>query len=227
MKDKSNISNKLFAEFRNYFKDEIDRSFQVKTYKKGEFIYTKGETPQGVYFMKYGWVKIFRDGKGTEEVILHILGHNEFIGYIPLLKETKYNNYAQALEYSELYFIPKNIFLSLLRENVDFAQLIIQMLCNEIWSNEEQIVSLHSKRIDSRLATLLLGLEQASDNNTVHNDSLIRIPKKDLARIINISPETLSRYLNKFQKSGLLKSVNGMIGLLKKDKLYQMSKMDD
>ena len=101
------------------------------------------------------------------------------------------------------------------------------MLCDEIWSSEKQIVNLHSKKIDSRLATLLLDLEQASENSPVHDDSLIRLPKKDLAKIINISPETLSRYLTSFQESGLIKSINGMIELLRKDKLFKISNMND
>ena len=101
------------------------------------------------------------------------------------------------------------------------------MLCDEIWSSEKQIVNLHSKKIDSRLATLLLDLEQASENSPVHDDSLIRLPKKDLAKIINISPETLSRYLTRFQESGLIKSINGMIELLRKDKLSKISNMND
>ncbi|MCB4234264.1 helix-turn-helix domain-containing protein [Kaistella anthropi] len=48
-----------------------------------------------------------------------------------------------------------------------------------------------------------------------------------MAKIINISPETLSRYLTIFQESGLIKSINGMIELLRKDKLFKISNMND
>jgi CRP-like cAMP-binding protein len=57
--------------------------------------------------MKYGWVKIFRGGNEGDEVILRMLGHNEFIGYVSLLKDTPYPDNAQALEYCELYFFPE------------------------------------------------------------------------------------------------------------------------
>ena len=227
MSEKRNISNKLFAELRNRFSNEINSSFEIRTFKKGEFIYRKGNKPKGVYFMKYGWVKIFRGGNEGDEVILQMLGHNEFIGYVSLLNDTPYPDNAQALGYCELYFFPRNVFLTLIHENNDFTRSIIQMLCNEIWSSEKQIVNLHSKKIDSRLATLLLDLEQASENSPVYDDSLIRLPKKDLAKIINISPETLSRYLTRFQESGLIKSINGMIELLRKDKLFKISNMND
>ncbi len=183
MKKNRNISTKLFSQLRANFGDDIQKSFKVKTFKKGDFIYREGQTPRGVYFMKYGWVKIFKLDEAYNEVVLHILGNNEFIGYLPLLKKTTYSNNAQALEYCELYFIPKEGFLSLLHESNEFAQLIIQMLCDEIW--------------------------------------------KDLAKIINISAETLSRYLTRFQDSGLIESVDGIIKVLKKDELHEMSNLKE
>ena len=227
MKKNRNISTKLFSQLRANFGDDIQKSFKVKTFKKGDFIYREGQTPRGVYFMKYGWVKIFKLDEAYNEVVLHILGNNEFIGYLPLLKKTTYSNNAQALEYCELYFIPKEGFLSLLHESNEFAQLIIQMLCDEIWKDEDQILNLHSKKIDKRLSTLLLGLEQASENDKSYADSHIRLPKKDLAKIINISAETLSRYLTRFQDSGLIESVDGIIKVLKKDELHEMSNLKE
>ncbi|WP_286756942.1 Crp/Fnr family transcriptional regulator [Roseivirga sp. UBA838] len=221
-----NISTKLFTQPREGFEAEVANTFKVKTFKKGEFIYRKGDIPKEVYFMKYGWVKIVRYDEAGNEIVLKILGNNELIGYVPLLQEMKYTNYAQALEYCELYFIPKEKFLALLHKSADFTKLIIQMLCKELWSDEEQIVNLHSKKIDHRLATLLLGLEQASDHSPVHDDSLIRLPKKDMAKIINVSPETLSRYLTRFHDSGLINSVDGTIELLEKEKLHQMSNLE-
>ncbi|GAA0892713.1 Crp/Fnr family transcriptional regulator [Fulvivirga kasyanovii] len=225
MNYEKNISTRLFTQLREGFEAEMASAFKVKIFKKGEFIYRKGGIPKGVYFMKYGWVKIVRYDEDGNEVVLRIVGHNEFIGYVPLLRDVKYTNYAQALEYCELYFIPKDRFLSLIHESTDFAMLIIQMLSKELWSDEEQIVNLYSKKIDNRLAALLLGLEQASDHSPIHDDSLIRLPKKDMAEIINVSPETLSRYLTKFQEKGLINSMDGTIEIFEKEKLHQMTNL--
>mgnify|MGYP003482312010 FL=1 len=52
MSEKRNISNKLFAELCNHFTNEINSPFEIRTFKKGEFIYRKGNKPKGVYFMK-------------------------------------------------------------------------------------------------------------------------------------------------------------------------------
>ena len=90
MSEKRNISNKLFAELCSHFSNEINSPFEIRTFKKGGFIYRKGNQPKGVYFIKYGWVKIFRGGNEGDEVILRMLGHNEFIGYVSLLKDTPY-----------------------------------------------------------------------------------------------------------------------------------------
>ncbi|MCB4234265.1 Crp/Fnr family transcriptional regulator [Kaistella anthropi] len=178
MSEKRNISNKLFAELCNHFSNEINSPFEIRTFKKGEFIYRKGNQPKGVYIIKYGWVKIFRGGNEGDEVILRMLGHNEFIGYVSLLKDTPYPDNAHKIRILRAILFPRNVFLTLIHENNDFTRSIIQMLCDEIWSSEKQIVNLHSKKIDSRLATLLLDLEQASENSPVHDDSLIRLPKK-------------------------------------------------
>ena len=52
MIEKRNISNKLFAELCSHFSNEINSPFEIRTFKKGGFIYRKGNQPKGVYFIK-------------------------------------------------------------------------------------------------------------------------------------------------------------------------------
>jgi len=222
----NSISRELFSYISQRLKDTAT-GFKLETFKKGEFIFQRGQRPRGVYFIKYGWVKLSSYDEDYNEVVLRILGNNEFLGHTAVIKETEHRHDAQALEYSELYLIHRNHFLRLMYEDHYFTRLMIQLLCDEVYADEQQITNLHSKRIDRRLASLLIALERYSHQDDRYEDNHIRILKKDLARNINVTPETLSRYLAKFEESGIIRNHGGAIELLDKDLLNAMSDLKD
>ena len=134
---------------------------EAKKYKKGALIFKQGAIPRGVYYIRSGWVKIFK--------------MNQFIGYLSLIKRWNFRSSAIAVTDCEVYFIPKQIFLTLLAKDNNFAALVVEMLADELAESETHIDTLLCKNVQERLTNLLLGLEQASDSNADYDDS----PKKN------------------------------------------------
>lgn len=101
------------------------------------------------------------------------------------------------------------------------------MLADELVETETHLDTLLTKNIQERIANLLLSLEQSSDADPTFNDSLIRLPKKDLAAIVNITPETLSRHLKMLDDEGLIDNNKNHIELLNRNELLKKSNLVD
>jgi len=199
----------------------------AKKYRKGQTIFMQGDIPKGAHYIKSGWVKISRvDGNGNEKV-LRLVTKNQFIGHLSLIKKWDYLTTALAVTDNEVFFIAKQVFSELLEKGNSFASLVIEMLADELAETETHIDTLLSKNVQERISNLLLGLEQSSDRNPTFNDSLIRLPKKDLAAIINITPETLSRHLKVLDDEGLIGNNKDHIELLNRKGLFKKSNLVD
>lgn len=225
---KEDHTKKLFTKLTETYAELTDTPIQeAKKYKKGSLIFEQGQVPRGVYYIKSGWVKISKIGADGNEKTLRLVTKNQYIGYLSLIKQWKFQSSAIAVTDCEVYFIPKQIFLTLLEKDNDFASLVVEILADELTESENHIDTLLCKNVQERLINLLLGLQQAFDYNTEFDDSFIRLPKKELASIINITPETLSRHLSALNENGFIENTKNHIELLNRNELLKKSNLRD
>jgi CRP-like cAMP-binding protein len=221
-------SERLLARLSEYYRKKTGGlPEKAKKYSAGQFVYIEGERPKGIYFVCNGWVKIVREGIHGEELILRLAGKNEFIGFVSLIKRWDYTSSAIAAEGAEVQFIPKAFFLQLLTEDISFANLVLETLCEQLTKGEETISGLIGMGGKQRLAALLIGLEMAFDENKNYENSLVRLPRKDMAAAIGITPETVSRYLAEFKKKKFIRATDGTIEILNRSALLRFSKVND
>jgi CRP-like cAMP-binding protein len=228
-KKTENIAQELFTKLTASYAELTDTALQeAKKYKKGSYIFEQNQVPRGVFYIKSGWVKISKIDSHGNERVLRLVSKNQFIGYLSLIKNKKFQANAVAVADCQIFFIPKQIFLKLLATNNAFASLVVEMLADEVEEKENHIANLLSKNVQERLANLLIGLEQASfHDSSQHDDSYIRLPKKELAHIINITPETLSRHLTVLVQDGLIDNNKQHIELLNKKGLLAKGNLQD
>lgn len=222
MKTHSN-DGELFDELSKFYEEISGQKLPGEGhYKRGDEIFRQGQHPKGVYFIKSGSVKITRNNHEAP-VTVRLAGDGEFIGYISLIKQWDYQSSALALEPSVVYFIPGDIFLENMKTNVKFANLVLDIICSHINDRDETLTDMVTKSVQQRLAILLLTL----DHNP--NDGKIALVKRDLASILNIKPETLSRNLVKLEKLNAVKlyQVTNEIEILSREKLLELSEVTD
>ncbi len=222
------LYEKLFDKLLRYYRQQTGNTFDpVKSYKTGDVVFSTGEKPKGIYYLTKGWVKIIQECEQGEKPVLRLAGSNEFIGYVSLLKKQHYTSSAIVVEEADIQFIPKQIFLKLLQTNVEFTNTVIDILCERITSDETRLLHLISKDGKQRLAALLLSLELAYDEDPTYDHSFIRLPKKDIASAIAITPETMSRYLAEFKNKGYIRLTGEGIEVTNKSALLYLSNVKD
>ncbi|AVR45583.1 hypothetical protein C7S20_10070 [Christiangramia fulva] len=206
--------------FRNLVPEEIEKVLDRLVFRKNQTVFMEGSTPLGVYILYKGSILIFKLGSQKEQV-LRILQEGEMFGCTDLILQKRFGSSARAILDSIVFFMPKNLFMELLKSDSDFNQKIISQFANEIKKLEEKSVSLAFKPVRGRLADSLLFLNQKTENT----DKKIYLSRKELAGYTGTVKETVNRLLSEFRKEKLISMNRKEINILNQDHLQKISTM--
>lgn len=171
-----------------------------KTYPKGKMIFLEGEKPMGMFCIKEGRLKIFKNGADGREHITRLAFPGEFVGMKALLAGTSYSVSAQTLEESTICFINKANFFELTIKYPEFTQALIGCLGKQLVEAETKMCSLAHKPVKQRLAeTLLFLYQEFLLRNGMSHKLYINLTRQDLANIIGTAQETVIRLLKEFK----------------------------
>ncbi len=195
---------------------KLSNDRRIKFLKKRELLFEEGDYPRYLYFVKSGKIKIFKTNEDGKEYIVHISTDGDFIGYVDLIKDSKYSESAAALEDTEVSLIPKEDFQSLMYANRDVASQLIKMLANNIAEKEEQLLQLAYNSVRKRVADALLLLSEKEGNKEFN------VLRDDLARIVGTAKESVIRMLTEFKEDGYIDIIDGAITIKNKPKLESL-----
>jgi DNA-binding response OmpR family regulator len=189
---------------------------RVKLFKKREAIFEEGDYPRYLYFINSGKIKLFKTNEDGKEYIIDIIVEGDFIGYVDLIRDTKYTESAAALEDTEISLIPREDFISLMHANRDVSSQLIKMLASNVSEKEEQLLNLAYYSVRKRVANAVLLL---SDKES---DKEINILRDDLARIVGTAKESVIRMLTEFKEDGYIDITDGTILIKNRQKLENL-----
>ena len=189
---------------------------ETRVFARKTAIYTEGSNPRHVYFIKKGKVKIYKTSDDGKELILNILGENDFFGHIALLSNGKYTESATALENCELTVLPAADFQTLLSTNREVSAKFVKMLAGNVVLQEEQLLQLAYSSVRKRVANTLVLLHER------YGDTPISMLREDIAALTGTAKETVIRTLTDFKTNKLIDVEDGRIRVLKVEKLKDM-----
>lgn len=185
---------------------------ELRHYKKKDLIFREGENPRWLYFVEAGKVKIFKTSDDGRELIVKVAQTGDFLGFLALFKEDAYPESAAALEDCSIKLVPKQDFGALVFGNRDVNARFIKMLANHIAEREQQLIELAYNSVRKRVATALVKLCEQSG-------PVIHLLREDLAALAGTAKETLIRTLTDFKNEGLVEITDGVVTVLKLEKL--------
>lgn len=197
--------------------------FQTMEFKKEQLLYCERNTPLGLYCVRSGKVKIYKLGSDGKEQMIRIASRGDFLGYEYLITGSRYTSSATVLEDTTLYFIPKQDFLKLLKNNEEFSADFLVLLCQSLLDTEKKMINIAYKPVRGRLAEALLSLNNMFGNTVNNTSSPISISRDDLANFIGTAKETAIRMLSEFKKAKLVATDGVHIKILNPDELSRIS----
>ena len=199
----------------------ISDTREIMHVKKKQVIYANTQKPANLFFVSKGKVKTFKINELGKELITDIYKEGEFLGYIPLMEDSAYQDTAEALQDVELMVIPKADFLAILGSDSLVAQAFIKMLSRDVTEKEEKLVSLAYNSLRKRIATGLLQVYDKFKKTPADNPRL-EISREDLAQIVGTATESLIRTLSDFKSEKLIDIREGKVFIMDEEKLKNM-----
>jgi len=172
-----------------------------KSYTRGSLILGAGDPTDSLYILISGRIKVFMSDLDGKEVILAILGPNEFVGEMGLIDNSPRSANVVALEPCEIVCIAKPDFKRCLAENSDMAMTVMRGLVKRLREADNQIGSLALMDVFGRVARLLLESAEVVNGEKVVTKKL---SKQDIARMIGASREMVSRVMKHLQAAGYI-----------------------
>lgn len=175
---------------------------------RGTTVIAAGDPTDSLYILVSGRMKVMMSDDEGREVILSILGPNEYFGEMGLLDDSPRSASVVSLESCEVLVLPKREFKTVLHDNTEMATALLRGLVKRLREADQKIGSLALMDVYGRVARLLLEMADTVDGHKVVTK---RLPKQDIAKMIGASREMVSRVMKDLQKSGYIEVRAGSI----------------
>jgi CRP/FNR family transcriptional regulator len=157
-----------FSGLRTSELDNLKNFFFAKTAERGVIIFIEGEPAESTYFVDSGMVKVFKTSLNGREQILSIVYPGETFNDIPIFDGGINLASAQAMERVALYGIRGSDLAVISRNNPQVAVNVARVLARQAHQLEELIEDLSFRRVNSRIAKLLLENSEKRDKYKSH-----------------------------------------------------------
>ena len=186
----------------------------------GRVIFRREGPGDGLYGVLSGRVAFTVDSAEGKELILNILGRGEFFGEIALLDGKGRTAAAVARDDCELLIIDRNEFLSFVTPRPEMMLHIIDMLCARLRRATDYIENSTFLGFTARLAKQLLDL--LKDHPEGEKATTLHISQGELASMLGVSREYVSRQLAAWSEAGIIDQGRGRLVVRKRHLLERI-----
>jgi len=207
------MKNKLkdIVLFNNLDDETIDKIYNITTsvkYDKNSIIFYEGDSSKYLYCLVSGIVKLYKVSSSNKEIILKYFHSHELIAEVANFENIAYPATSSAYTDVELFKIDFVEFKKIVYNNPELSFQIQSSLIQKI-KNLEQVISTH---------LILSAKDRVAKFICENTEEFFTIKNIEIAKILNVTPETLSRILRTFKND---KFIDMKAKTIDKEKLVQ------
>lgn len=196
--------------------DRLSARSQIKTFGKGETLYTEGDPADSVWILIKGRIQIFKYSTEGRPLAIETIAPGELFGTLCRIggNNRMYPCTAISALPSEVLRLSDAEFLNSYNR---FPALVsgVCSLCSQRLNAVQGLSCSSQEPVDKRLAILLLKLQK-------QHGTVLPFTKRELAEQVGTTVETTIRVMSRFQKNGWIGSSRGRIELKKTSPLQEM-----
>jgi len=184
----------MFSHLTPQQRRQIEQIGIIRHYHEGEIVFYEGDESRYFHFLLEGEVSIFKTTASTETILIHRFHAPSLIAEAATLKHIPYPASCEALHPSIILKISGEPFLQLLQHDPSLSIALISSLTQKIAALERSLQRYSAPNAMAKVARLI-----REDRNVFQ-----RLKGVDIARLIGITPETLSRTVKKLKSEGVI-----------------------
>lgn len=183
----------------------LDKAKTVREFLPGEVLYHQGDPCTGIHCFESGMVGIRKIDADGNSVLLGLVYPGDTLGYRALLVGSDYKASAEALKPTTICFIDGNTVRALLDDNPALGLQFLRSAARDVDDAEEKFLQSVTLSVRARFAHLLLVLRDRYAISSKDGTFSLELPlsRQDLAAMIGVRPETMSRTIRQFEDDGI------------------------
>ncbi len=175
-----------------------------KRLRSGTVVFEEGESGGGFFILEEGCVRVFRTLPSGREITIFALRPGASFGFLPLLDGGPFPVSVAATEPSSLLVLDRRDFQKLLRAEPELSLGLLGHLASRLRECFDQLGMLGQPGTVARAAHGLLSFVSKEDGNAEMASVTLPFSQEELARVLHVTPENLSRAFTKLRRRGLL-----------------------
>jgi CRP/FNR family transcriptional regulator len=173
---------------------KLDNISYFKNYEAGELVFYEGDDPDKLHILMDGILRLYKTDPKGHEIYIHQFIPVSFVGELANFENILFPATAKFMTSGTMLKIDYPKLEGMLFENPDVSMEIIKSLTQKVKILSEVI---HHEMIltsEAKVAKLIYE----------HSELFEQLKNNQIASILNVSPETLSRTLAKLKKQGII-----------------------
>ncbi len=188
----------FFSELRPSSRRRLVEYCIPRDFRKRATLFVEGAQGEAMYLLARGQVQLHKHAPDGTDVVIKVVRPGESFAEVVLFEHPRYPVTATALTEVRVYAIPVSAVRALL-EHADFRNDFLSGVMRRMRYLAERVLYLTACDVEERLRRFLR--EQYGDAPAVQ----VALSKRDIARAIGTTPETLSRVVRRLEAEGALR----------------------
>lgn len=184
----------LFSDLSNLELEKLSEISHFKTYGKDEILFYQGDSPNYLNIITKGTLKLYKTTPKGKEIFLHTIRPVSMVAELVNFEGIKYPASAVFLQNGEVLRIDYDKFSKEFLQNPKICLMLLKSVTKKLLilnSVLEQEVTLGS---EAKIAKFIV----------CNFELFTKLKNIQIAQILNLTPETLSRVISKFKSNGFI-----------------------
>lgn len=189
--------------------------------KKGTILFNSGDPLSGIYFIKSGFIKLYRLSGDGKETIIYLTGPGNLLGLRALISEDqKARHYTEAITDCEIFNMTRKEYFDILSEHPEYLIDLMYVFIDRLNHAERRVEGFISQDATSKVAHFLV---DAAIRFGKKREKSINLPfpitHQRIAEFVGIYRETVTLALHELVKKGAITLKRSQIIIRDLDKL--------
>lgn len=186
-----------------------------QSYPAGIGLFSQGASAREVYFVEHGLVKLVWVDSNGHEFILGLRHAGAFLGLAPVILDIVHPVSAITMSQSRLVRVPASTFLGFVKNNAEISSAVNEILSREVCDQSVRMAELGCLSSRERVKQMLRHIVQMSQRQ-IHKATrstrfVLPLRQCELASMLAVTPEHLSRILKQLREEGVIRWHKGWL----------------
>jgi CRP-like cAMP-binding protein len=205
----------LFSGFSDKQLEGVCQVAHVKTLKRRDELFHKGDEGGEVYVVSSGKLKVLTTSIEGDDVVFSILGPGEVFGEVALLGAMRRTASVSAIEDCTLVAINRRDFMSYVKTDPDVAAKLLSVLAMRIKRVSELVEDTLFLNLPLRLAKKLLALGRIYGKSTPEGLRIdLKLSQEEWGDLVGATRESVNKQMRQWVEAGVVQMDSGYVVIL-------------